>query len=122
MKTLSPLMAFAQQSVLDTGGPNAGTIGKLLNFFFVLLALIFLVVIVMAFLPLLRRHRGIDQEPLEKTHTPSAATEHKLGRIVGVASGVSVLILIGLVIASVSVGKSVAGARPGTDSLTIEIT
>ena len=63
-------------------------------------------------LALLRRHRGIEQEPLERTHTPSDETERKLTRVVTGATVVTVLILLGLLVASVSTGKAISGPQP----------
>jgi cytochrome c oxidase subunit 2 len=112
---------FARQSALDPAGPYAHRIQALGTFFLVLLGLIFLVVLVLALIPLTRRHRGIEQEPLELSHLPSQETERKLGRIVSVAAIATVSILFGLVIISVSTGKITSGVRPD-NALTIEIT
>ena len=71
---LYPAALFAQQSALDPAGPGAVAIGKLGAVFLGLLSLIFLIVIVLALIPLFRRHRGIEQEPLERTHLPSVWT------------------------------------------------
>jgi len=60
--------AFGQQSALDPAGPHAQRIHSLGTFFLGLLGLIFLIVIVLALIPLTRRHRGINQEPLEQFH------------------------------------------------------
>jgi cytochrome c oxidase subunit 2 len=114
--------AFAQQSALDPAGPYAQRIQTLGVFFLGLLGFIFLLVLVLALVPLTRRHKGIEQEPLEVTHLPSPETERRLGRVVGAAAIATVLILFGLVIISVSTGKATSrSARPG-NALTIEIT
>jgi len=112
----------AQQSALDPGGRNAQAIHSLLVAFFGLLTTIFVIVIIMAAVPLFRRHRGIEQEPLERTHQPGEATEKRLGLVVGIATAITVLILIALVVVSVSVGKASQGpSRPGK-RMTVEVT
>src|SRR5438270_10245480 len=107
--SLAAATAFAQQSALDAAGPNAYRIKLLGAFFLVLLSLIFLIVIALALIPLARRHRGIEQEPLEQRHQPSQSTERKLAGSVGAATVITVLILFGLVIISVMAGKTVSG-------------
>ena len=119
---LCPTALFAQQSALDPAGPGAGAIGKLGAMFLGLLSLIFVIVIVLALIPLRRRHRGIDQEPLERTHRPSAWTESKLTAAVGTATAASILILIGLVFVSIFVGKATSHSLNRADSLVVEIT
>jgi cytochrome c oxidase subunit 2 len=119
---LFPPALFAQQSALDPAGPGAGAIGKLGAIFLGLLTLIFVIVIVLAFIPLLRRHRGIDQEPLERTHRPSAWTESKLTAAVGTATAATIVILIGLVFVSVFVGKATSHSLNRANSLVVEIT
>jgi cytochrome c oxidase subunit II len=119
---LAAQAAFAQQSALDPAGPYAQRIQTLGAFFLGLLGFIFFLVLVLALVPLLRRHRGIEQEPLEVTHSPSAETERKLGRLVGVAAIATVLILFALVIISVSAGKATSRPTRPANTLTIEIT
>ncbi|HVW10056.1 MAG TPA: c-type cytochrome [Bryobacteraceae bacterium] len=113
---------FASQSALDPGGANAARIFLLGKDMVFLLGIIFIAVIVMAFIPLGRRHRGIEQEPLEHTHRPSAATERKLAIVVSSAVGATVLVLLGLVVVSVLVGKSISNAGVPADALTVEVT
>jgi cytochrome c oxidase subunit 2 len=112
----------AQQSAVDAAGSYAAAIRSLGTFFLILLGLIFLIVIALALIPLTRRHRGIEQEPLEQTHQPSHGTETRLGTIVGIATALTILILFGLVVASVSVGKSIAGPSTHANSIAVEIT
>jgi len=114
--------AWGQQSAFDAAGPHAATIRTLGAFFLALLSSIFLIIIVLALIPLFRRHRGLEQEPLERTHRPSPSTERRLGTAVGLATGVTILILFGLVILSVSVGKATSGPKDRSNSLTIEVT
>jgi len=113
-------MAPAQQTVLDPAAVQAHRIATLWWFFFGLLSLIFVIVIAVLLRAIARRSRGIEQEPLESFHVPSAATEQKLSRTVTWATEGTVAILIGLVVASVATGKTVARyiEAPG---LTIEV-
>jgi cytochrome c oxidase subunit 2 len=113
---------WMQQSVLDPAGPGAASIRTLGTYFLALLSSIFLIVLVLAVLPLMRRHRGIEQEPLEGTHRPSRPTERKLLAAVSVATIVTVLILFGLVIVSVSAGKATARPPDRNHALAIELT
>src|SRR4051794_14382976 len=71
--------------------------------------------------PLFKRRHGIEQERLEQTHIPSDQTERKLTHRVGWATGITVLILLGLVVLSVSTGRSIAGDNRPANALTVEI-
>src|SRR5690348_8022171 len=62
-----------QQSVTDPAGPQAGHINVLWWAFVAITSAVFVAVIAVMVWALLRRHRGIDQEPLERTHIPSTA-------------------------------------------------
>ena len=114
--------ARAQQTALDPAGAHAQAIASLGAFFSLCSTAIFVAVIAMTLLPLLRQHRGIDQEPLEKTHLPSASTDRQLGRRVAIASVASVVILFGLIILSVSTGKATSGAAQRAPAVVIEVT
>ena len=105
------------QSMWHASGPNAAHIQELAVFFGLLLGVIFLIVVGVALLSLRRRHRGIEQEPLEGSHQPSAKTEARLRTVVGIATGLTVLILFGLTIVSVSVGKIVSASVAPAGSL-----
>jgi cytochrome c oxidase subunit 2 len=125
--TLIPLLVLAgcatsQQSALDPAGPQAGRIAGLFWFFTILLAVIFVIVIATLLWTLTRRHRGLEQEPLERIHAPSIATEARLTRVVTAASVVTVLILIGLLIASVTTGKAIAGLGQAKNGMVVEVT
>jgi len=110
-----------QQSAVDAAGPASGATESLWWFFFWLLLAIFVIVIAFLCGSLGRRHRGINQEPLERTHTPSPATESRLSSIVGGATAVTVIILLALLVISVGVGKTTYG--PGVKSpMTVEVT
>jgi cytochrome c oxidase subunit 2 len=112
---------FAQQSTVDPAGPQARSIAALGWFFSLLLGVIFVIVVGFTIWPLTRRHRGIDQEPLEQRHKPSRETERKLATMVGIATATTVLILFGLVVMSSSAGKSISGPRTGGDPMVIEV-
>jgi cytochrome c oxidase subunit II len=122
LAAFAPPALLAQQSALDPAGPDAGAIRALLVFFVVLLGAIFLLVVAMTIIPLVRRHRGIDQEPLERTHRPSANTELRLKAVTGVATVATILILFGLVVLSVSVGKATSSVLDRANSMVVEVT
>jgi cytochrome c oxidase subunit II len=110
------------QSMWHASGSNAAHIQELAVLFGLLLGIIFLIVVGIALLSLTRRHRGIQQEPLEASHHPSARTETRLRTVVSIATIVTVLVLFGLTIVSVSVGKIVSASVTPAGSLTIEVT
>lgn len=111
-----------QQSVVDPAGPQAGQINTLWWFFFALLSAIFVVVMVLTALTLTRRHRGIEQEPLEQTHVPSAATEATLTRVVTAATIASVVILFVLLVSSIVTGKNVSELQDRKNPMVVEVT
>ncbi|MDQ1473291.1 MAG: cytochrome c oxidase subunit [Bryobacterales bacterium] len=112
----------AQQTAMDPAGAPARSIAHLGLFFLALLTAIYIVVITFALLPLMRRHRGIDQEPLEGNHRPSDATETRMAKRIGLATVATILILFGLITVSVSTSKATSGSPPRPDSLVVEIT
>lgn len=111
-----------QQSALNSAGRQSGSIESLWWFFLWLLGAIFLTVICVLLLALLRRHRGIEQEPLEQTHRPSDATEQKMTRMVAWASIGSVVILLGLIAVSIATGKSISRLGETRNGMVIELT
>jgi len=111
-----------QQSVVDPAGTQADRIAQLFWFFFCLLAVIFVVVICVMLVALVRRHRGIEQEPLERTHIPSPETEHRLGRVVGTASVLTVIILLGLIVMSIATGKAMSSLAQSKNGIAVEVT
>jgi cytochrome c oxidase subunit II len=125
-----PLIAFLAltgcaghvQSVVDPGGPQAGRIANLLWFFIALLTIIFIIVLVLTLWTLTRRHRGIEQEPLETTHLPSERTEKKLTRVVTAATITAVLLLFVLLVTSVVTGKAIADLGNTKNGMVIELT
>lgn len=114
--------AAQQQSALNPAGIQSGKVATLMWAFFWLLGIIFLVVMLVLLLTLTRRHKGINQEPLEGTHRPSAETEARTRRIVTGATVLTILILFVLVVSSVSTGKSLADLSKKKNSLTIMVT
>jgi cytochrome c oxidase subunit 2 len=108
--------------VWHASGFNAAQIKELAAFFGVLLTAIFVIVLGVALLSLRRRHRGIQQEPLEASHQPPESTESRLRTRVGIAVGLTVLILLGLTIISVLTGKAVSASVAPAGNLTIEVT
>jgi cytochrome c oxidase subunit 2 len=117
-----PMLALAQQSALEPAGVNARYIKSLGVFFVALMAVLFVIVFGIALFSLTRRHRGFDQEPLESSHQPSEVTEKKLGTFVAVATAITVVILLGLVIVSVSAGRATSLPQNRANSLTVEVT
>ncbi|HEX3684181.1 MAG TPA: cytochrome c oxidase subunit II [Bryobacteraceae bacterium] len=111
-----------QQSAVDPAGPQAGHIANLWWFFFAVLAAIFLAVMAFALWTLTRRHRGIEQEPLEGKHKPSEATESRLTRVVAGLTIATVLILFVLLVSSITTGKSISELRDKQHGLIIEVT
>ncbi len=114
-------LLFPGQSAIHPVGRQSAAIAGLWWFFLGLLTVIFVIVIAVLIRAIARRHRGIEQEPLEGTHVPSAATEHKLARTVTAAAVVTVLILLGLFLLSISTGSAIAHLGT-TNALTVEVT
>jgi cytochrome c oxidase subunit II len=121
---LSLLVSCAghQQSAVDPAGPQSGRIDTLWWSFFWLLGIIFIIVMVVLLLTLTRRHRGIEQEPLENTHRPSEQTDLRMRRIVTGATIITILTLFVLIVASVGTGKAIADLGFKKNPLTIQIT
>jgi cytochrome c oxidase subunit 2 len=114
--------AHGPQSALDPAGAEARVASDLLRDFVILLGIILLIVMGIALVALMRRHRGIEQEPLESTHVPSPQTERKLWGAVGGASILTTVILLGLIVISVSAGKALSDRAMPANALTIEVT
>lgn len=110
-----------QQSAVDAAGPQSGRILALWWFFLALLSAVFIIVIALTLWTLMRRHRGIEQEPVEITHHTSQQTEAKLTRVVVGATIATVVILFALLIASVSTGKTISELRVAKNGLAIEV-
>lgn len=110
-----------QQSAVDPVGPQSGKIATLWWFFVVLLGAIFIIVMVFTLLTLMRRHRGIEQEPVEAQHRPSEETEQKLTRIVAGATIATVVILFVLLVSSVETGKALSELGDKKDAIVVEL-
>ena len=111
-----------QQSALDPAGSQAAKIAGLMWFFVGLLSVIFGIVIALTAWALIRRRRITESDALEQTHAPSSATEAKLVRTVTGAAIATVLILFGLLVASVSTGKAISGPAGSQNGLVVEVT
>jgi cytochrome c oxidase subunit 2 len=110
------------QSVLEPAGPQAAHIFHLLSWFFWILTAIFVIVIALTAWALTRRHRGIEQEPLERVHIPSRETEQKLFRTVAGGIAASLLIIFGMIVASVVTGKAIAELPNQKNGMVVEVT
>ena len=113
--------ATRYQSAVDSAGPQAGRIEGLFWGFTILLGIIFLIVIGLLLWTLTRGHRGIEQEPLERRHAPSTATEAKLTRTVTAATILTVVILLGMLIASVGTGEAISQIGNKKNGMVVEV-
>ena len=111
-----------QQSVIDPAGSQAGLIVQLWWFFLWLLGVIFVLVVAVMLWALTRKHRGIEQEPLERTHVPSPETERRMSRVVTGASILTVAILLGLIVMSIATGKSMSSLGNQKNGIAVEVT
>lgn len=109
------------QSAFDAAGSSARVTGTLFWYFVIPLAIIFVIVIGIAVSSIFRRHRGIEQEPLEGAHHPSPPTERRLARMVTGAGVLTVLILLGLIVVSVSAGKAISNRAMPSNAISIEV-
>lgn len=101
--------AAAQQSALDTGGPQAERIEKLWWFFLAVLGSIFIAVMGYLAAALLRRkEREVPESSLSKAVTGSAI--------------VSLVLLLIFIVVSVSTGKAMAGLANTHNGMTVEVT
>jgi cytochrome c oxidase subunit 2 len=111
-----------QQSVVDPASVQSSKIAFLWGFLLVLLGIIFVVVVGLMLGALLRRPRGIEQEPLERIHAPSHDTERALTTRVTWASVATTVILLILIVISVSTGRAVSRLGQPKAALTIAVT
>ncbi len=114
--------AVAHQSSVNPAGYQAEQVANLWWLFLALLSAIFIIVIAFTVWPLLRREPAVNPDLVEQTHTAPAQTERSLGRIVGAASGLTVLILLALTVISVLTGKATAGGGAPPNHLVVEVT
>jgi cytochrome c oxidase subunit II len=121
MRLPRPVLALAvllagcagpHQSALDTAGPQAGSIAGLMWFFIILLSVIFLAVIAVTLWALARRSSAGGDEPQSA----------RLTRTVTGATIATVLILFGLLVASVSTGKAISEMGNREHALVVEVT
>jgi len=119
---LTAATLWGQQSAVNPAGAYSDRIFRLGAFFLILLGAIFVLVIALAVFPIARRRRGSDQEELERTHVPAPSTERKLGTVVGVSTAVTVLILLGLIVISVTAGKAISIPTDPRNSMVVELT
>lgn len=113
--------AANQQSAIDPAGPQSGKIAVLWWFFFWLSLAIFVIVMVLTLWTLIRRHRGIDQEPLEARHLPSEKTDRRMTRVVAGATIATVIILFLLLIGSIGTSKAVSDLPNKNKGISIEV-
>ena len=111
-----------QQSAVDAAGPQAGRIETLFWFFLAILGAVFIIVMAAAAWTLTKRHRGIEQEPLERTHLPPPQTETRLTRVVTIATIATVVILFVLLVSSIVTGKGMAEFANSKNPMVIEVT
>lgn len=111
-----------QQSAVDAAGPQAGRIETLWWFFLVVLGAIFIIVMALTAWTLTKRHRGLEQEPLERTHLPSQQTEARLTRVVTAATIATVIILFVLLVSSIVTGKGISEFANRKNPMVIEVT
>src|ERR1041385_6038966 len=112
----------AQQSAVDPAGPEAHRILSVGTVFAGLLAGIFILVAGLLLAALFRKHPDSQPEPLELPNQLAQVTEHRLVKVVGAATGTTILILFGLVVLSVSAGRSTSRIAEGGNNLTVEVT
>jgi len=110
--------AVPAQSALEPAGPQAAHILSLWNLMLGLCTVVFVLVVAVAWVAVLRRRHG-DAAVAELADEPDRA--RLLTRTVGVATALSVVGLLALVVASVATDRALAGL-PHEDALHIEIT
>lgn len=107
------------QSMLDSAGPQAGRIEGLWWLFFWVCAVVFALVMIALGMAVVRSRRR-EGHRLDPLLDPPRERERRMARTVGGAAAVSLLILLGLLVASVSTGRAVLSPSP-PDALGIEV-
>jgi cytochrome c oxidase subunit 2 len=107
----------AVQSALDSAGPVAGRIESYWWLIFGISAAVLVLVVLATLYALFHRQRGPGAEP--EPFQP-VERERRRGRIVGVFVGLTALILLGLLAASLSTDRAVSGFASG-NALSIEV-
>ena len=110
-----------QQSALDPAGPQSGKIDVLWWSFFCLLAAIFISVMVATLWTLTQRERDTGRGSLEARHQPSEETNSRLKRVVTGLTVATIVILFGLIVASVGTGKATSELGNKKNGLTVEV-
>jgi cytochrome c oxidase subunit II len=113
------------QSALDPAGPQAARIGHLWWLLLWVTTAVFLLVLAALAAALVSRRRGPGDRA---AHTapivhPEPAGERRRFRAVAAAAGATVLILFGLLVASVATGREIASLHtgPGEPTLTLDV-
>jgi cytochrome c oxidase subunit II len=104
-------------SVLDAAGPQAARLASLWWLMFWVCAVVTLLVLAaLAFAVVRGRRRAVQDAPM-----PSPPAAVGAGSIVAVATVITTITLVGLLVASVTTGRAIS-ALTGPDSITIELT
>lgn len=114
--------ATSHQSSIDAAGMQADRIGRLLEFLLIFLSAIYVVVIGFFLWALKRRPPDPEQQAIEQMHQATAATQHRLLNWTVAASGLTVVILFGILIAAVSTGAAELNYHDRPASVSISIT
>jgi cytochrome c oxidase subunit 2 len=125
---LAPAFAFAQQTVqpaaqhsaLQSAGIQAARIGALWNLTLLVCTAVFAAVLVAVLVALARRPRGTDSTPAEAGRA-ALPRDARARRYVVAATAVSVVLLIGLVVADVLTDRALS-KLPAADALHVEMT
>ena len=118
---LAAISASAQQSALAPAGTQSQRIADLWWFFLALLGAVFVIVMAFTLWTLVRRPPAWA-DSIEQTHEPPTPVERKLGRNVALGTGLTLLILFGLIVLSVSSGKAIGSLGTGGPPLVVEVT
>ena len=110
--------ASMNQSMWHASGSNAAHIQELAVFFGLLLSAIFLIVVGLALLSLRQAASGHSAGAARGIASAFGQNGGQAANVVGIATGITVLILFGLTIVSVSVGKIVSASVAPAGSLT----
>src|SRR5689334_4231785 len=109
-------MSPGAQSVLEPAATAAGAIHDLWSLMLWTCTVIFIAVLVVLALALVRRRHDESRQSPVSRDSSAAAT-----RSVAVATALTVLILFGFLIASISTSRAIAEVRP-TSAVSIQIT
>jgi cytochrome c oxidase subunit II len=110
-------MSWDVQSALDPAGPQAASIGHLFWLFVGVCGAVYVAVLLVLVMVLVRRRRSRDDRIVPR---PPAATEARMGRVIGGATALTVVLLFVLLTASYAADRAILG-RHGQEALTIEV-